>query len=372
MNNDGWCGVSASSAGPTILCPTRLALPPAFSSGDEADRGNAFHAFARTTTVNPGAREQALLEVPEEWRHTAAGMNLDLALDGLRVVGCEKAYALDAKSMTVRYIGENIERDYNGVLERRGQPRLGKYEVPFTMDVEAFWNDTPVELDYKSGQSIGDPSEHWQRRICATGLMLFHDTPTAISRVAYIKDDGTIVPDGHEFSILDAEEFCETLVRTIDAVWEARRKLALGIMPAVYPSDDACKYCPAMVSCPYYTNFAKSMLGRLKAIESGPDLAALSGEDAIKVWEELKTAEKIVETSLKSLKKIAEQKPFGNGTHEVRPKMKSRTYFDDGAARGLIVTLMGRLGSSEEEIQGQLKKLHGKTEYPEFRKVKVA
>lgn len=369
---EGWSGISASAAGATIECPARLALPQARATSDAAERGNELHAFARIVTVNPSGRDQALLDVPEKWRHTAAGMDIALALEGLQVVGCERAYALNVNDRTVRFIGENIDRGYNEELKRQGQPLLGRYEIPFTIDVEAFHGATPVELDYKSGQSIGDPSEHWQRRICATGLMIYHDTPTAISRVAYIWDDGTIHPDGTEFSILDAEDYCDILVKAIDAVWEARRLFSNRIMPTVYPSDTACKYCPAVMSCPYQTNIAKSMLGKLQAIENGPELSALTPEELGQVWEMAKTAESIVTPLLKNLKGIADTTPLPVGPgHEVRWQTKSRKYFNDAAARGMIVTLLGRLGHSDEEISSQMKKLEGKTEYREYRKLKV-
>ena len=367
-----WCGVSASGAGAMIACPARLALPAAYTTSEAADRGTELHAYARTVTVNPDGREQALKDVPEKWRHTAAGMNLGEALEGLRVVGCERAYALNVKERTVRFIGENIDRKYNETLKAKGEAPLSRYEIPFTMDVEAFFDDdTPVELDYKSGQHIGDPAEHWQRRICAIGLMIFHDAPTAISRVAYIWDDGRIVPDGHEFGALDVDDFCDTLMHAIDKVWEARLLFANGIMPAISPSDEACTFCPAVSSCPYYTNFAKAMLGRLAEIQTGPELSSLTDDEKGKVWEECKKAEKIIETLLTGLKKMAEQKAFPVGDkYEVRPIDKGRTYFDDSKARGLIVTLLGRAGANEKEIETTMKGLHGKTEFQEFRKVK--
>lgn len=366
-----WSGISASGAGAAILCPTRLALPQVRTTTEAAERGNYLHEFARLVTVNPACREAALLEIPEQFRHTASGMNLDAALDGLTVIGCERAYALDVKARTVRFIGENIGRNYE-----RDQP-LGRYEVPYTMDVEALiqlgGHSVPAELDFKSGQSIGDPAEHWQRRICASGLMLFRDTATAISRVAYIWEDGRIVPDGTEFSIIDVEDFCDTLVATIDAVHEARAMLAEGRMPTIYPSDEACAYCPAMLYCPQFTNFAKAMLGKLQAVEKGPELSSLSLEELGAVWTMAKTAEKIVENLLPNLKKIAEEKPLPVGPdHEIRPLTKSKKRFDQSKARGLITVLLGRLGVEDEEIQSQLEKLQVVGEYQEFRKQRKA
>ncbi len=366
-----WSGISASSAGATILCPPRLALPQVRTSSKAADRGTALHEFARICIENPSGRDQALLDIDESYRETAAGMNLTEAIAGLKVVGCERAYALDVKQKTVRFIGTNINRKYNETLVASGQEPLGRYDIPFSIDVEASWAGSPVELDFKSGQSIGDPGEHWQRRICAAGLMLFYGTANAISRVAYIRDDGSIDPDGCEFSIFDAEDFCDTLVKAIDAVAEAKATLGRNVMPTLYPSDAACQYCPAMTSCPVWTNTAKAMLGKLAAIENGPELSALSLEELGRVWELAKMVEKIVEPLLKGLKLVAAETPLPIGdAYEVRPQVKSRSYFNDSAARGLITMLLGQAGHNEGEIASKLATLKGKTEYNEFRKVK--
>ncbi len=360
--------MSSSNAGAVILCPPRAILPQVReAAGERADRGTCLHEFARVVAVQPERRAEALAAVPEEYRHTAQGMNVALALDGLMVLGCEMAYALNVETKTTRFIGENIGRNYGAT---------SKYEVPFTVDVEAVVDGegTPVELDYKSGQSIGPVAEHWQRRVCSTGLMLFHGASTAISRVAYIWDDGSIHPDGHEFNAFEAEDFCDEMKKAIDAVHAAEAQLYGGEMPTVHPSDDACKYCPALTSCPAHTNFAKAMLGKLQAIEKGPELSALSPEDMLEAWEIAKKAEKISEAVLKSLKAIAAETPFGDDKYEVRPKMKGgKSFFDAGKARGKIVTLLGRLGASEEEIEKELADLNGKgSDYPEFRKCKVS
>jgi hypothetical protein len=370
-SEDAWSGVSGSGAGPALACPARLALPAARTTTEAAERGTELHEFARACTVHPAGRSQALLNMTEKYRHTAEGMNLGEALHGLNILGCERAYALNVKTRECRFIGEDIDRDYNGALERQGKPPLSRYEIPFSIDVEAVTEDgIPVELDYKSGQSIGVISEHWQRRICASGLMFHYETATAISRVAYIWDDGSIHPDGHEFSVLDAEDFCDEQVRSIDAIWKARLLFANGIMPPVSPSDEACQYCPAYMSCPYWTNFAKAMLGRLQDVEKGPELSTLTPEEKAKLWDELKKAEKVLEHTLEALKGMAAVEPFViDEKYEVRPQSKSRAYFDAAKARGLIVTLMGKQGASEEEIQKQISKLHGKTEYQEVRKL---
>lgn len=361
-----WCGISASNAGATQECPARLAFPQIHESGEAAERGNALHEFARRVTKNPATRDSALGEVPEDWRHTAAGMDVASALYGMTIEGCELAYALNVKTRKVRFIGENIHRYYNEELLKQGKPKLSRYEIPMSMDVvgkfsDAVNADIPCETDYKSGRSIGDPAEHWQRRLCASTLIFHYDASEAISRVAYIWDNGDIKLDGAPFTLFDAEDFCDEMVKTIDAVWQARLLVANGIMPTVSPSDTACNYCSAINSCPYYLNFARAMAGRMDEI-NGLELTALTGPELLKVWEDVKRAGKVVEAMVGDggrLKALAKTNPFGDDQYEVAPKaQKGRSSFSATNARGELVKAWGKLGYTDEQIQAELAKLN--------------
>lgn len=351
-----WLAITGSAAYDVAACPPRAAFPTCREpAGERADRGNELHAFARNVTVDPDNRESHLAQVSEQWRHTAAGMNLDAALDGLSVEGCEIAFALDVKERTCRLIGENIDRKYQEHLAASGQPPLSKYEIPFTVDVVGTSDalGCPVELDYKSGQSIGDVEEHGQRRISAAGLMLYHGADTAISRVAYIWDDGTIKHDGHEFSILDAWETCDFMVSAIDAVVEARAVVDSGRTPDVYPDrDKQCKYCSAFNACPYWNNLIRSAAGK------GIDDTITPGEEGV-VYDRLKDLEKVLSSTLDKLREKALKEPLPvDDKYEFRAQdKKGRSYFDASAARGLITTLLQRLGEDDESIGAELAKL---------------
>lgn len=353
-DEDSGCGVSGSGVGDMIACPARLALPQAREvAGDEADRGNVIHEFCRTTTVNPAARAQALLDIDDDViRATCSAINLEGALDGLTVVGCERAYALNVDTKTVRFIGTNVGRNYG---------KVSRYEVPFTVDVEARAGDVPVELDWKSGQHIGKVKDHWQRRTCAAGLIYLYDTPTAISRVGYIKEDGSVVPDGDEFSILDAEDYCDEIKVAIDKVWAARLQIASGIMPAVNADRDAqCRYCSAFVSCPYWTNLVKGASGKLREIEKGPDLMEVTAEEAGAVMDYIKDVLKVAGKLEDALKERALKEPLPiNDKKEYRAgEVSGKSFFDAAAARGLLIIMMGRAGLSEEEITEKMAALN--------------
>lgn len=362
IEEDGYTGASASGVGPMIGCPPRMVLPQSRTTGEYAIRGNIIHNFCRLIGYNPDNRAAALAEIADEKiRRTCEGIDLTMAFAGLTTVAFERAYILNVKDRTVRVAGDNLERHYNKALISKGMAPLGKYDVPATIDYVFMEGGTPGELDYKSGLSIGDPEVHWQRRICATALMIHYETATAISKVAYVKEDGEIVLDGCEFSCMDIDDFCDEVVAAIDKVCEAKAMLARGVMPTVYPSDDNCKYCNALTSCPYYTNLAKSMLGTLKAVESGPDLRTLTSEEMGKLWAFMKDAERILKNIDTVGKMMAEKAPLIiDDEWEVKPSWQAgRSYFDDSKARGEIAKLMYANGSTEEQVAAKIKSLTG-------------
>lgn len=373
-----YTGISASGVGPVIGCPPRLALPQSRTTGDAAIRGNIIHNFCRLIGYNPENRKAALEEITDDKiRHTCEGIDLVECFAGLDVVAFERAYILNVKTRTVRVAGDNLERKYNEALVSKGMEPLGKYDVPATIDVVAMAGDTPTELDYKTGMSIGDPEVHWQRRICAVALMIHYGTATALSKVAYVKEDGQIILDGCEFSCMDIDDFCDEVVDAIDKVVAAKEMLANRVMPTVNPSDDNCKYCSALTSCPYYTNLAKAMIGDLEAVEKGPDLRTLSPEQLGQLWAKMKKYQTILDNIEVVGKIVAPTTPLIiDDEWEVKPVwQEGRSFFNDSAARGEIVKLMSAMGSTEDEINAKLKSLVGKgksfAKFPKTRRVKL-
>lgn len=349
-----WLGITGSSAYDVAACPPRAALPGWNTSSSAANRGNALHDFCRKVSLNPAGREQFVKDVPEKWRHTAAGINLDAALDGIKVKACEIAYALNVKDRTCRLIGINLDRKYNETLVAAGELPLSKYEIAFTIDVEGESIDLqcPVELDYKSGQSIGEVEDHGQRRISAAGLMFYYDATTCISRVAYIWDSGEIKQDGFEFSIFDAWETCDFLVDAIDRVERVRDQIANGEIPQVSPDRERqCKYCNSFTVCPYWTSLLRGALNG-----KAPAVGEISPNDRGRVLDQVKDRLKVLEKLESDLREHALREPLPiDDQYEYRQAPRAgKSYFDDDAARGLIVTLLGKLGADENEINAKI------------------
>lgn len=350
-----WSGTTGSNAFDLAACPPRGALSKCIEkAGERADRGTELHLFAQRLATDPGNRKAHEEAVSEQYRHTARGMNVDEALDGIKVLGCEVSFVLNVKDQTCRKIGENINRRYGE------HTTLTKYDIPFTVDVLG-WSEAlncPVEIDYKSGQSIGEVELHGQRRLSAAGLMMHFGADTTVSRVAYIWDNGTIKPDGHEFTVLDAWATCETLVEALDA-WKAALELVeSGGTPTVFPDrEKQCKYCSSFNACPYWNNLLK---GALDGVTRLGDLSDLSPTEKGRAYDYVKDVLKVASAADERLWEHASKEPIpidDKWEYRLQTK-KGRSYFDAAEARGVIVTLLGLLGKSEEEIAETLAKLN--------------
>lgn len=358
---DGPCGGSGSNMGDAIACPARLVFQQGNETGEYAERGNELHEFARKVAKNPESRAQALLDIEDDKvRATAMGMDVETALDGITERGYELAFVLNVKDKTCRFLGENIHRGYAKAARDQGKP-LTRYDIPFATDVVGkVMGDVPAELDYKSGRSIGPPDEHWQRRICTAGLMYYYDTPSAVGRVGYIWEDGSIHHDGHEFTVIDADGYCDELVEAVDRIWEERIRHVQGVAIAVNADRDAqCKYCNAFKFCPYWNNLARSV-----AVEMGnaPDLTTMTAEERGRVLDRVKDVLKVYEKLESDLREHVEREALPvNDKQEFRSEWQEpRNYFDAATARGLLVTALGKAGKSDEEIKAALDGLYKK------------
>lgn len=350
-----WLGITGSAGYDVAACPPRAAFPQCReAAGEAAARGTALHLFAQQCIEDPGNRNTHLAAVPLEWRETARGMNLNLALDGIVVEGCEVAFALDVKNQTCRMIGKDIDRKYAETLAANGQPPLSLYEIPFTVDVHGAINGVPVELDYKSGQYVGEVEEHGQRRISAAGLMFFYEVDEVISRIAYIKEDGDIIPDGYSFTVFDAYDTCEKMVTAVDAVVASRALFDQGKIPNVYPDrEKQCRYCPAFDYCPFWTNLVRAAVGEAATL---PTVEQLTAEQRGQAMDHVKDVMKAFKALEDKLKAAAYKAPLPiDDTYEFRAEPKAgKTYFDDAAARGKLVKLLHQSGLSQDEVDAEM------------------
>lgn len=349
--------LSASNADRVVACPASDVLPQIREENEAAEKGTIIHEFLQGLTMFPGEREQLLARVPDAHREYCRRLDITPVLNGLTVVGVEMAYALNVASQTVRFIGSNIGRNYG---------RLDRYEVPCTLDVEAIRTDgTPVELDWKTGRFMDEIENRWQRRICATAMILKHGTSEAGSANVYTRDDGGLYPDRCDFSIVDALGFCAELKSAIDRRDYAAEVITAGRVPDVYPNTEKqCKYCPARDACPATTALVRSFTRELATTDMLAAIEVATPEEQGFALGRVKQFASLAEVIEKRLKAIAKERalPAGDG-YEWRACEKSREYFDADAARGLLVSL----GATPEQVAN----LNKKTHYKEVRRLKV-
>jgi len=269
-------------------------------------------------------------------------------------VGTEMAFALNVQDRTARLLGKDLDRDYG---------QLEPHEVPLTIDVVAKLEDsTPVEIDWKSGRSIGELDAHWQRRLSAAALMFYFDSVSAVSRVGYIREDGRVDPDHTEFNYIDACNFCDTVLEAMKRVEEAKKLIADRRLPTVHPSESNCNYCPAATYCPYQTETIRASVGQVAWLENGVEL--LDPSQRGQAWTIAKRMAKVSEDVIAKLKKMADLEPIAlEDGKVVAPGEIEKSGFDAGAARGLLL----RLGATED----QMAKLYRKYRTVEYRSRKV-
>lgn len=353
--------LSASNADRVVACPASDALPQIRETNEAAQRGNAIHEFLQAVCMHPDKRAEHLAKVPDEHRPICETLDVAEAVRGLSIVGVEMAYALDVKAHTVRFVGSNIGRNYGP---------LGPYEIPCTLDVEATRDGEPVELDWKTGQDMGDVENLWQRRICATVLLFKYDAVQAHSRNVYVRD-GYTYPSDYTFSITEALGYCDELATAIRRRNAAASLVEQGRVPDVYPNTEKqCRYCPARDTCPATTALIRSFAQTLAPTGLADADTVLARLDVMSEEEQghaLGIVKEVVRLGELAKKRLTERAkvtalPAGDG-YEWRGVEKVREYFDADAARGLLI----RLGAGPE----QLVKLNKKTHYKEVRKVKI-
>lgn len=355
--------LTASNADRVVACPASEVLPHIKPPpGLPAAKGNSLHGYFQRMSMGMDVSTY-LQDMEPEWRQIAINTDIRIALMDLQVIGVEMAYILDVEKRTVTFLGSDIGREYEKYLGRK----LTKYEIPYTGDVEAVCDGVPVELDWKTGQHLGEIEERWQRRIGAIVMALKYDAMEAQSRVVYVDAKGAITPEEHTFSYKELMSFCDTLKATKDAEEDARIMLSQGMMPTVFPdSERQCRYCPARDYCPSTTALVRQFTNEpLTPVQVVEKLRALSPREQGGVMLKVKAAKRIIEAAEEFLKERAKDTPLPADDGYIYDVLeKAHSYFDAEAAREKLI----ELGISDEELSGLWKK----TTRKEVRRLKVA
>ena len=345
---------SFSSGERAEACPPSHVLPRVLVTSDAADIGTDIHGFLKVVAADPAARSLALERLPPELRDRCAAIDVASALHGLENVRTETAYAVDVESGAVRFLGQDLGRQY---------PELAPTEVCGALDVDADAGDVVVAVDWKTGRGeVTPPEENLQVGIQAYAIAKHRGASSAIGRLAFIDEDGGVTPVEHHFNALDLQRLLERWRNAVRRVHEAAAQHVEGKMPTVR-AGTWCGYCPARPHCPAIVAFAKIMLGELEADRVG--LEMLTPERQGEAWLRAKTAVKLAEDVLEGLRTIAKDEPIPlPDGKEVRPVMSSRSFVNGKRA----LELLRQRGLRDEDLAAE--QVIGVTKFPQFRAVK--
>ncbi len=347
--------ISASSLERIDHCaPSAVLTPRSNETGEQAVKGNVLHEFTRRVAKNPAARVAALECVEQlEWKKTAAHLDLATALDQLEVKITEPAYAVDAATGSITYLGENIARDYAGAMQRLYKRDLLPTEFCVSLDVEAMHTGGyPTAADWKSGVKRTACKDMWQVLLQCYVLGVKYDADQVEGRVLYIEADGNVIIDDHIFSRMELDGVPARLMSILKRVVAAQVEISAGKVPTVH-AGDWCRYCEAMISCPAQTALVRVMLPELEAIEAGiSGLTVAQLGTAWAKWKQISQLGEKLEKAMK-LRLYAEGSAPADEGYEYRVEERAgKMSLNGDKVRGLLTIL----GATQEQIDSVVTK----------------
>lgn len=289
--------ISASSLQRIAECPASAVLPGVnLPSSTFATDGTAIHAYVRNKLHGV-----ACLVAPEIADKCAAiDMTPILELIGDSEFHTELAICYNVFSEEARFIGSDIGRSY---------PTPERGEVFGTGDLYVNKISSGVVLDFKTGfYRVTDVARNWQMRLGALSFAQAAGLRTIEMVIAYLSEDGTSWTfDRCTATGMDLDHWAEELrhiyerVEAASAAYDSGRE-ALDVSP----SEDNCRYCPCVVSCPVKTQLVKTMVTELKPLE----LAELSPTQLGECWSQIQAWKKVLENMEEGLCDIAAQSPI--------------------------------------------------------------
>lgn len=328
---------TASALERVMACSASHVLPAIYDSSAYADRGVAIARFIRAV-LGGAPVDAALTAIPDPaWRDTCKHLQWQKVVGDLSHVRGEVAYALDVETDEVAELGQNIGRAY---------PALGPNQIAGSDDIEGVrLDDVPVVADVKTGHlEVTACEENAQIRFFCRVRQLLLNAPIVEGRILYVREDGFVRPDCHEFGAFDLESFQDDLRTMVRRVAEARLQYANGEALPV-SSGDHCRYCPGKASCPRYTALARAMLPDLTNVAAR--LASMSPEDQGRAVVLAKDCERLLGAVLDALKELAHSAPIPlpNGK-----TFKVTEYERNDFSRERAVAALRERGATDEDI----------------------
>jgi hypothetical protein len=332
---------TASGAQRAMECVASQLLPRTERSGRAADVGTAKHSYCEAI-VNGSTREAALDAVAEEFQATCLAIP-DSALESMKGLETEVAFALDCETGAVRRIGAKLQRAYG---------ELKPYEIAGTFDYAGKACDCAVVYDLKTGLSdIGEAADSWQLRIGALAVAAWAGLDEAEVGFVWLREGFAPKWSTARFDALDLAEFRSELHELWLRIREGSARLQAGQMPPLREGSH-CTHCPARLSCP-----AKMALIRSAVADAGAQLRSMAEMLRAATPEELSAAYakaspfiEAAEQLRGAFREVATERPFATrpgyvlGVHEVeRSEFDGEKVYDflaqtfsDGEARDAV------------------------------------
>ncbi len=235
--------LTASGLERAAVCPPSCALPAVRGETSEAaERGTALHQFL--ANVGAMGRDEALRQVPDEWRESAAVIPVDALPLGQGLA--EVPFAFDTLTKEARLL-KATGRDYRD---------LGPFEIAGTADWVGLTPDRVVVLDYKSGRNVTPARINPQLRFYALCAARVYNRDAATVGAVYLREGDPPWFDLAELDAFDLDAVAAEVADIHGRVVHAQELLNQGITPDVTVSEH-CRYCNAYNSCPAKTGLIR-------------------------------------------------------------------------------------------------------------------
>lgn len=308
-----------SAASRWIACPASVRLSkdiPDTPSGDAAMAGTAIHALAEMCYLTEDDPMNSIGKVVEgvtlaKWHCEMAWQHLDY-IDELWQFG-------DADNIMLEK--NVIYADWENVLLRG------------TADVIGVGKDVLHIVDLKTGQGYVD-ADNDQLKIYALAALMHLELENIQRIELHIVQPRHGDPRNHAMTISELRTWEEkTLIPAINAATDPTQKPR--------PSEKACQYCPAKLTCP-------AQREALAVIEQQPNVTAMTKEEIKAVMVRLSDEQisdlldraPIVESFLESLRKHALERMKDGGTlpgWQLAPKRATRKWASEAAAKDALI-----------------------------------
>lgn len=308
-----------SAASRWIACPASVRLSkdiPDTPSGDAAMAGTAIHALAETCYLTEDDPMNSIGKVVEgvtlaKWHCEMAWQHLDY-IDELWQFG-------DADNIMLEK--NVIYADWENVLLRG------------TADVIGVGKDVLHIVDLKTGQGYVD-ADNDQLKIYALAALMHLELENIQRIELHIVQPRHGDPRNHAMTISELRTWEEkTLIPAINAATDPTQKPR--------PSEKACQYCPAKLTCP-------AQREALAVIEQQPNVTAMTKDEIKAVMVRLSDEQisdlleraPIVESFIESLRKHALERMKDGGTlpgWQLAPKRATRKWADENKAKDALV-----------------------------------